>query len=68
MDSAAPSPLKRRSRPTEMIGESLKDVEESPAPQNKDFRENFALLIVLYMLQGVPLGLAGGTLPYLLSA
>jgi hypothetical protein len=31
------------------------------------FYYNFALLTFLYMLQGVPLGLAGGSLPFLLK-
>ena len=33
----------------------------------RDFYSNFSLLVVLYMLQGVPLGLAGGTLPFMLK-
>ena len=66
------SPLKRRMRanssPTEV--EELTDVEETPAAMvqsDRDFYSNFTLLVVLYMLQGIPLGLAGGTLPYLLK-
>lgn len=34
---------------------------------NKRDREAFALLVVLYLLQGIPLGLTFGTLPFLLK-
>ena len=67
----AASPAKRRvssasMSSTETMGEELSDVDET-APVQTDFWANFGLLTFLYMLQGIPLGLAGGTLPYLLK-
>lgn len=66
---AESSPIKRR-RNFEMLEEvdDLSDVDETSAPVQRDFYSNFSLLTFLYMLQGIPLGLAGGTVPYLLKA
>ncbi|ELR03027.1 hypothetical protein VC83_02462 [Pseudogymnoascus destructans] len=47
----------------------------TPAPSNNGFfelpmqdRRNFVLLVILYFLQGVPMGLATGSVPFLLKA
>ncbi|KAI8338696.1 acetyl-coenzyme A transporter 1-domain-containing protein [Chlamydoabsidia padenii] len=42
--------------------------EEGNAPLSKKDRGNFALLVVLYLLQGVPVGLSFGSIPFLLKA
>lgn len=50
-------------------------VPHTPAPANNGFwqlpmqdRRNFVLLVLLYFLQGVPMGLATGSVPFLLKA
>ncbi|KFZ06104.1 hypothetical protein V501_07711, partial [Pseudogymnoascus sp. VKM F-4519 (FW-2642)] len=50
-------------------------VPTTPAPSNNGFfelpmqdRRNFVLLVLLYFLQGVPMGLATGSVPFLLKA
>ena len=47
----------------------------TPHPSNTSFfnlpirdRRNFLLLVLLYFLQGVPMGLAGGSVPFLLKS
>ncbi|KAI8082948.1 acetyl-coenzyme A transporter 1-domain-containing protein [Halteromyces radiatus] len=45
-----------------------KQQEEGNAPLSKKDRGNFALLVVLYLLQGVPVGLSFGSIPFLLKA
>ncbi len=49
-------------------------VPHTPTAQNNGFfqlplqdRKNFALLVLLYFLQGVPMGLASGSVPFLLK-
>ena len=46
--------------------ERLEDDEESGLSSPRD-RKAFALLVLLYLLQGIPLGLTFGTLPFLLK-
>ncbi|OBT61258.1 hypothetical protein VE03_09362 [Pseudogymnoascus sp. 23342-1-I1] len=50
-------------------------VPSTPTPSNNGFfelpmqdRRNFVLLVLLYFLQGVPMGLATGSVPFLLKA
>ncbi|KFY65550.1 hypothetical protein V496_02493 [Pseudogymnoascus sp. VKM F-4515 (FW-2607)] len=50
-------------------------VPNTPTPSNNGFfelpmqdRRNFVLLVLLYFLQGVPMGLATGSVPFLLKA
>ncbi|KAI9302355.1 acetyl-coenzyme A transporter 1-domain-containing protein [Cunninghamella echinulata] len=42
--------------------------EEGDAPLSKKDQGNFALLVVLYLLQGIPVGLSFGSIPFLLKA
>ncbi|KAI9821486.1 MAG: hypothetical protein M1832_003333 [Thelocarpon impressellum] len=51
------------------------DTPLSPSPVNRSFyelpiqdRRNFLLLVLLYFLQGIPMGLATGSVPFLLKA
>ncbi|KAL1411897.1 hypothetical protein Q8F55_002883 [Vanrija albida] len=57
--------------PREAVFEKLEfqDSDEQTAPGLKSKRDKnaFALLVVLYLLQGVPLGLTFGTLPFLMK-
>ncbi|KAM7186587.1 Acetyl-coenzyme A transporter 1 domain containing protein [Rhypophila sp. PSN 637] len=54
---------------------SLDDpIEKTPVPNNHGFfelpkqdQQNFGLLVLLYFLQGIPLGLATGSVPFLLK-
>ncbi|CAO3702046.1 unnamed protein product [Rhizopus stolonifer] len=51
----------------ENLKESKPAVEESEILAKKDYG-NFALLVILYLLQGIPVGLSFGSIPFLLKA
>lgn len=44
-----------------------RDISGGPGLKSKRDQQAFALLVVLYLLQGIPLGLTFGTLPFLLK-
>ena len=44
------------------------DAPESFGTMTKDDRRAFILLVVLYALQGIPVGLTFGTMPFLLKS
>ncbi|ORZ11442.1 acetyl-coenzyme A transporter 1-domain-containing protein [Absidia repens] len=51
--------------------DSINEQEKEPegnAPLSDKDRGNFALLVILYLLQGVPVGLSFGSIPFLLKA
>ncbi|SAM05814.1 hypothetical protein [Absidia glauca] len=50
------------------LGQEKTLEEEGNAPLSEKDRGNFALLVILYLLQGVPVGLSFGSIPFLLKA
>ncbi len=77
--SDVPKMLRRRGSPEsemetvegeeEALLEAASDPRDDKAAEdNMQFYWNFGLLVLLYCLQGIPLGLAGGSLPFLLKA
>ncbi|KAK5163387.1 uncharacterized protein LTR77_010760 [Saxophila tyrrhenica] len=59
----APSPLSPMKSHDGMEGRESKGFFELPEQD----RRNFLLLVLLYFLQGIPMGLAGGSVPFLLK-
>ena len=52
----------------EQLLETIEADMAGKSSRSSSFASSFALLCVLYMFQGVPLGLAGGAIPFLLKA
>lgn len=57
------------------LDNEVPDIPSTPKPTNTSFfdlprqdRRNFLLLVLLYFLQGIPMGLAGGSVPFLLKS
>ena len=57
------------------LDSEVPDTPSTPKPTNTSFfdlprqdRRNFLLLVLLYFLQGIPMGLAGGSVPFLLKS
>ncbi|AFR98778.2 transporter protein [Cryptococcus neoformans C23] len=70
-DSPEPSPTRRRGKGKEKetrLEKVLVEEEYSTGLTTRRDKEAFALLVLLYLLQGVPLGLTFGTLPFLLKS
>ncbi|ORX56904.1 MFS general substrate transporter [Hesseltinella vesiculosa] len=68
---AMPTPLDKEEHELQtMNGKSVHvtEYEEGNAPLSKRDQANFALLVVLYLLQGIPVGLSFGSIPFLLKA
>ncbi|KAF9436260.1 hypothetical protein BGZ76_004465 [Entomortierella beljakovae] len=64
----SPSPTREdRSPQHAILSMDEKELKSGTAMSSKD-SWNFALLVVLYLLQGVPVGLAFGSIPFLLKA
>ncbi|KAG0212046.1 hypothetical protein BGX28_006944 [Mortierella sp. GBA30] len=63
--SPSPTPEERSELHASLV---LDEKEAVAAPMSSKDCWNFALLVVLYLLQGVPIGLAFGSIPFLLKA
>ncbi|KAK2794362.1 hypothetical protein FQN52_008721 [Onygenales sp. PD_12] len=76
LDSASSATQTARliNRPSFSLGDEPPPTPQTPGLANTSFRDlpiydkrNFILLCLLYFLQGVPMGLAGGSVPFLLK-
>lgn len=70
-DSPGPSPARRRGKGKEKetrLEKAPVEEEYSTGLTTRRDKEAFALLVLLYLLQGIPLGLTFGTLPFLLKS
>ncbi|KAG0006453.1 hypothetical protein BGZ65_007859 [Modicella reniformis] len=63
--SPSPAPEDRTPLHASLVNEDKDSVTTPMTPRDT---RNFALLVVLYLLQGVPVGLAFGSVPFLLKA
>ncbi|KAG9066039.1 hypothetical protein KI688_001258 [Linnemannia hyalina] len=66
--SPSPSPEERSELHTSLAMEEKESAATPATPMSAKDTWNFALLVVLYLLQGVPVGLAFGSIPFLLKA